>query len=288
MSAPSTELAFADYVREAFNLRVPLPGIGALPINWMALAGIGTLGLANPGFWLLGAGLELAFLMSVAHHPRFRAHVKRMREYSAKRAHSTDWAAREASLLAQLTEEAATRYEALVARCGRVRELGGDDDTGMVGEMAEEGLSRLQWIFLRLLASRELLGRQVDPRSVRALRKELEGAERELEALGEGGNEKVRRSRQATVEVLQRRIRNLEDADAHLSYIDSELRRIEHQAEALIEEAALAKDPDVLTRRIDAVAATFDDAQEWMRLNKESFSAVEDELARPMPERVKS
>lgn len=287
MSTSPKEIPFAEYVREAFNLRVPIPGVGGLPLNWMALAGVATLGLANPGFWLLGAGFELAFLMSVAHHPRFRAHVQRTRAYAAKRAQSSDWAAREAGLLGQLTEEAATRYEALVERCGRVRELGGDDDTGMVGEMAEEGLTRLQWIFLRLLASRALLGRQVDPRSIRALRKELEAAEKELEALGPDGNEKVRRSRLATVEILQRRIRNLEDADAHLSYIDSELRRIEHQAEALIEEAALAKDPDVLTRRIDAVAATFDDAQEWMRLHKESFSAVEDELAKPLPERVK-
>jgi hypothetical protein len=126
----------------------------------------------------------------------------------------------------------------------------------------------------------------VDPRAARALRAELQEAQDALTGSDASENDKVRRSRQATVEVLQRRIRNLEDVDAHLTYIDSELRRIEHQAEALIEEAALAKDPDDLTRRIDAVAATFDDAQEWMRLNKESLVDVEDELARPIPARV--
>lgn len=282
----SAEPSFGDYLREAFNVRVKVPGLGGLPLNWMAIAGIGTLGLANPGFWLLGAGAELFFVMSLAHHPRFRAHVRRTRAAAARRSESSDFASREAHLLGKLGDPSRERYQALVARCGRVRELGGDDDTGVVGELAEEGLSRLQWIFLRLLASRELLARQVDPRAARALRAELQEAQDALTGSDASENDKVRRSRQATVEVLQRRIRNLEDVDAHLTYIDSELRRIEHQAEALIEEAALAKDPDDLTRRIDAVAATFDDAQEWMRLNKESLVDVEDELARPIPARV--
>ena len=45
-----------DYVRAAFNAR-PF-GMFVAP-NWVGVAAFGLLGFLNPGFWLLGAGLEL-------------------------------------------------------------------------------------------------------------------------------------------------------------------------------------------------------------------------------------
>ena len=45
---------FGDYVREAFNARP----IGMfVPPNWIGLGLFGLLGIINPGFWLIGAGL---------------------------------------------------------------------------------------------------------------------------------------------------------------------------------------------------------------------------------------
>ena len=46
---------FMNYVAAAFNAR-PL-GMFVAP-NWVGLAALGLLGIANPGFWVLGAGLE--------------------------------------------------------------------------------------------------------------------------------------------------------------------------------------------------------------------------------------
>jgi len=48
---------FFDYVSAAFSAR-PL-GMFVAP-NWIGLAAAGLLGVVNPGFWVLGAGLELA------------------------------------------------------------------------------------------------------------------------------------------------------------------------------------------------------------------------------------
>ena len=52
-------LSFSDYIAAAFHRRVRVPLLGALPANKMGLAAVVVAGLANPGFWLLGAALEI-------------------------------------------------------------------------------------------------------------------------------------------------------------------------------------------------------------------------------------
>ena len=47
---------FLDYLSAAFNAR-PM-GMFVAP-NWVGIAAFGILGAANPGFWVIGAGLEL-------------------------------------------------------------------------------------------------------------------------------------------------------------------------------------------------------------------------------------
>ena len=88
---PDPELTYWDFVREAFNARPPIPGLGGVPLNWMALAGFGTLGLLNPGFWLIGAGLEVGFLFLLAQNPRFRNYVRGRRIQAAKQASASRW-----------------------------------------------------------------------------------------------------------------------------------------------------------------------------------------------------
>ena len=61
-----------DYFWTAFNAR--LLGM-PVPPNWLGLAGVGVLGLVNPGFWLLGVGLEAGYLLACVTSARFRAVV---------------------------------------------------------------------------------------------------------------------------------------------------------------------------------------------------------------------
>ena len=61
--------SFWGYVKAAFNARP----IGMfVPPNWVGLAGFAMLGLLNPGFWLLGAGAELAYLFGLSTSRRFQ------------------------------------------------------------------------------------------------------------------------------------------------------------------------------------------------------------------------
>jgi len=288
---PSTrppELTYWDFVQEAFNARPPIPGLGGIPLNWMALAGFGTLGLLNPGFWLIGAGLEVGFLFLLAQNPRFRSYVRGRRLQAAKQHSATRWREQQDEIKANLAPHSQARFEAFVERVEQARAARGEDEiTGMIGDVADDGLHRLRWIYLRLLASAEKLQQQVDPSVRKELQAELDGYVRKLEGLGPDADSRIRHSLDQTVGILRQRVTNLENAQNNLTWIDSELRRIEHQAELIIEEAALATDADTLSSRIDAVTATFSETQEWMRLNKDLLSDLgDDEPPRPPPNRV--
>lgn len=63
-----------DYFLSAFNAK---PAGMFISPNWIGLSSIALLGiLLNPGFLLLGAGLECAYLISLINNSRFRKYVQ--------------------------------------------------------------------------------------------------------------------------------------------------------------------------------------------------------------------
>src|SRR3954466_5166640 len=104
---------FLTYLGAAFNARpLGMP----LPPNWLGLAATGLLGLVSPGFWLIGAGLELGYLLLLTSNERFRATVDARHLASA----SGDWEARRATLIGRLPAELRRRQETLEERCRAV------------------------------------------------------------------------------------------------------------------------------------------------------------------------
>ncbi|NWG13007.1 MAG: hypothetical protein HXY20_05670, partial [Acidobacteria bacterium] len=140
--------AFWDYVREAFNARP----IGMfVPPNWVGLGVIGLLGLLNPGFLVLGAGVELAYLGLLANNPRFQRWVQAVYQSRASR----NWQARINDLVGQLSPEGQRRYRTLEVRCRAILEhqyRSGTIQSGL--ESQGEGLGRLLWVYLRMLLMR--------------------------------------------------------------------------------------------------------------------------------------
>src|SRR6266446_686331 len=101
---------FWDYVRSAFNARP----IGMfVPPNWIGIGVFGFLGLLNPGFWIIGAGCELAYLGWLATHPRFRQLVDGGKLLGERQR----WQERLFDLLRQLRPEDQQRYRTLQGRC---------------------------------------------------------------------------------------------------------------------------------------------------------------------------
>lgn len=281
----STEPTYRDYLKAALATPVPLPALGVVPVNWLVLGLIGVAGLLHPGLWLIGLALEVLLVFSLASNERFQNYVRGRRLVAVKQATSDAHQQATDALYASLDPASQERYDALLSRCGRIRELASGQVGDLLEPVAEEGLAELQAVYLRLLASREVVHRQVDQRLRAELEAELDEAVRRVESLGPTADARIRRSVESTVDLLRKRLDNLRSAADHVTYIDSELRRIEHQAELIVEEAALARDPEQVARHIDAVTASFSETREWMTLNRELFSELDDDPT-PRPPRL--
>jgi hypothetical protein len=106
-----------QYMKAAFNAR-PF-GMMVAP-NWVGLAAAGLLGLANPGFWVLGAGLEIGYLLLLSSNERFRRTVAPVDQASSP---TDDWTARTARALFGLSDADRRRYQTIAERCRSIIEL---------------------------------------------------------------------------------------------------------------------------------------------------------------------
>jgi hypothetical protein len=276
MGAPKP--GFLSYVAAAFNAR-PF-GMFVAP-NWVGLAAFGLLGITNPGFWVLGAGLELGYLLTLATNSRFQR-VIASKPLSAAR---NEWNERISRLTERLDRADRGRYEALADRTRSIIDIqthgGADLPHGI--EAQADGLGRLLWMFLRLLVARRaiqtvLVDSAGDDGALERRVKELE-----RQAHDESVDADLRRSLAGQIEILGQRIEQRVEAERKLAYTDAELTRIEQQVELIREQAALSTDPEILSRRIDEIAATLGGTGQWIRDQQKVYGAMEDLLSEPPP-----
>ena len=104
------------YWRAAFNARpLGMP----IPPNWFALAAFGLLGFfLSPGFWLLGAGLEIGYLGWLSSQPRFRQSVDAQAQQAAAGADPAE--VRYLGLHQQLAAEDRQRQQQMEARAREI------------------------------------------------------------------------------------------------------------------------------------------------------------------------
>ena len=261
---------FLDYVRAAFNAR-PF-GMFVAP-NWIGLGAFGLLGLMDPGFWVLGAGLELGYLLTLSTNPRFQRAIS-SKPLSAAR---SEWNDRIQRLTQQLNDEDQGRYAALAERCRSIIDLQmqGASDVPHGMETQADSLGRLSWMFLRLLVARgtimSVLGGGEDDEGLDQRRSALK-----RQAADESAAPELRRSLEGQIEILEQRIEQRRQAENKLTYIDAELARIEEQVELIREQAALSTDPELLSRRIDEITATLGGTGQWIRDQQRVYGAMED------------
>jgi hypothetical protein len=274
------KVGFGDYIRAAFNAR-PM-GMFVAP-NWIGLGLFGFLGILNPGFWLIGAGLELGYLGLLATNPRFQRTVAASRLAR----NQGDWQARLSSLVKQLGEADQARYRLFEHRCRSILEQQSRNSlSAPVFDTQGEGLGRLTWIFLRLLLTRQSIERIVrestgaDEDSARL--KERVG---QLEArLKEDSlTEELRKSLSSQSEILRQRLERRSEARDKLAFLDAELTRIQEQVELIREQAILSTDPEALSERIDQITTTLGGTTQWIREQQQIYGAMEDLLTEPPP-----
>lgn len=264
-------LTFWELVREAFNHKVKLPALGGLPANKMGLGLFAVLGLANPGFWFLGAAAEIAFLVLAASSPRFRKVVEGARLLEAQQT----WREKVHTAVQRLTPANRDRYRALLEQCRRtlgISETLNQDSLENLRDLRSQSLNQLLSIFLRLLTTREVIAANTQGLDRITLQAELERLQKRVETAAEGSA--LRRSLEGSRDILQRRLENLERATESLKVIDAELERIEGQVELMREESAVGGRPDYLSSRLDAVTATMSETSQWIEQHSDFFHSL--------------
>lgn len=276
-------VSFWKLLTSAFNARPP----GFLvPPNWIGLAAAGLLGLAlGPGAWLVGAGLEIGYLLGMVTNRRFQNLVK-ARELAAR---GQEWQTRLNDTLTQLNEPARARFDALESLCRIILAEQKDQDPAIRATQGE-GLGRLLWVYIHLLLTRQALlkvasthgadrraSRQATPRSAET---SIEDHLREIESrLADAElDADLRRSLEGQAEILRQRRDGRRDAAEKIEYIESELTRVEQQVQLVREQSLLAAGPDAMSRSIDEVSSTLGATTRWLRDQEAAYGLSADSL----------
>ena len=269
--AAKKSFGYLDYLKAAFSWKVPVPLLGAMPVNYLGLAAFGVLGIANPGFWFLGLAAELGYLALLSTNPRFHKLVQGKEILAAK----AGYEAKVARALSRLQPLSRERYHRLLEQgkkiLGVAEVLEHDDSIGLA-KMRSGSLNQLLWIFLRLLTSREVLTDSLLRVDRDALEKEVEGLEKRIEEAG--AESQLARSLAGTLDIQQRRLENHAKAKESLQVVEAELERIEQQIVLLREETAVSGKAEMLSNRLDAVTSTMSETNRWMEQNAELFGEL--------------
>jgi hypothetical protein len=226
------------YVKEAFFVRWPVPALGDLPVNVMAVAALGILGLANPGFWLLGVGLEAAVLSSLAFNRRFQ----RLVDGRALLTSDDDVSRARQGLIESLPSSSKLRLNGLSGKCAKVLTLyQAARADGVVLEGNREALRNLEWVYLKLLVAESHLRNNVSGEDERQLRQRIGELEADLKKQPE--SQSLRDSKSSTLEILKKRLALWRRREQSIDEICSDLVRIEAQVDLLVENAALEGRP---------------------------------------------
>lgn len=265
-----------DYIRAAFNAR---PFGMFVPPNWIGLGAFALLGTIEPGFWVLGAGVELGYLALLATNSRFQRIVSAGEHSDA----SNEWERKIAALLNRLDDTDQRAYNLLSTRCSAILdELRHNGQVSQGLDTQSEGLGRLLWMYMRLLLARQAI-RQVLREAERGEPIDARLASLEAQIASPHTGDDLRRSLSSQAEILRQRLAQQTEAKEKLAYLDAELTRIQEQVELIREQAALTTDPEVLSQRIDQIAATLGGTGQWIRDQQQVYGAMEDLLTEPPP-----
>jgi len=260
-----------SYLARAFNARpLGMP----VPPNWFGLAAFGLLGwLVHPGLWLIGLGLEGLYLWSLSRNARFRAVVD-------AEAGATDSSSRYQELLQQLDSQAqGHQYEIERESAEIVSLLQRSDATSA----QIEDVRQMAWLHLKLLGARASFAEVIEAASRE--QRNLEEQERRCrERLAASDtDDELRRSLEQQLQVIASRHEAHKDAKRRFELVDAELARLRQQVSLVREQALLSTDADHMAQSLDALSASLNEANHWLRDQREIFAGLGQFTDEPPP-----
>ena len=260
-----------SYLAKAFNARpLGMP----IPPNWFGIATFGLLGaLINPGLWLIGLGVEGFYLWWLSRNERFRATVDAEAGFS-------DTTSRYENMLANLDSPAQAHQYEIEREAAEIvgllqRSTGHESQIGDVRQMA--------WLHLKLLAARNSFA-EVVAAADRERRALDEQEKRCRDRLADSDtDEELRRSREQQLQVLKARQDAHRDARRRRELVDAELTRLRQQVSLVREQALLATDENNMGQSLDALSASLNEANRWLRDQHELFGSLDSFTDEPPP-----
>ena len=260
-----------SYLAAAFNAR---PFGMPIPPNWFGVAAFALLGaLVNPGFWLIGAGLEGLYLWALSRNERFRATVD-------ADGGKQNWSDRYGSLIALLDNHARQAQENIEFRAREIVDLLAR--TGATESQISD-VRQMAWLHLKLMAARASILQVIA--SADREKHDLDDQERRvIDRLSATElNDGLRRSLEQQLEVMRSRRAAHTDAQSRRELVDAELERLRQQVSLVREQALLATDEHSVASSLDALSASLNEANRWLKDQRELFAGLDDLTDEPPP-----
>ena len=260
-----------SYLAAAFNAKpLGMP----IPPNWFGIAAFGLLGaLVNPGLWLIGLGLEGLYLWTLSRNERFRNAID-------AQSGVTDSTSRYEALLANLDSSAQSHQYDIEREAAEIVSI-----LQRTGEHASQigDVRQMAWLHLKLLAARTSFAAVVT--AADRERKSLDEQERNCRArlAQDDTDEELRRSLEQQLEVIKSRQDAHKDAKRRRELVDAELARLRQQVSLVREQALLATDENNMANSLDAVSASLNEANRWLRDQRDIFADLDHFTDEPPP-----
>jgi hypothetical protein len=142
------------------------------------------------------------------------------------------------------------RLTNLERRCDKVLEVYRNAQAEeFVIDTNRDALENLKWVYLKLLIARFHLltaGTEDTPQS---LEKKIASLEGELQSPKE--SQALRQSKAATLDILKRRLANIQRRGQSLEEVESDLTRVESQVDLILDNAAMQGKPQTISTDIE-------------------------------------
>jgi hypothetical protein len=230
------------YLKAAFLVGADVPALGRVPVNVLASAGFFILGFGHPGFWLLGLAAEATLLPSLAFNKRFQNCV----DATERQLTTGDSQVKRSALVQTLPPEDRKRIEVLDRRCAKVLDVYRNAQAEeFLVETNREALDNLKWVYTKLLIARFHLLTAGTEDTAESLQRKIVSLEKDLQDSEE--TPALRQSKTATVDILKRRLANIERRGQSLEEVESDLTRVESQVDLILDNAAMQGKPQTIS-----------------------------------------
>ena len=261
---------WAAFVARPFGMPVPP--------NFFFLGAMGLLGaFVSPGFWVLGAGLEIAYLAWLANNRRFRATLDAgvVEDDPADRRYRRLWDAL-----------AGTRRERQQALELRARDIVNLLDADPMMRTHIDSIEQLVWLHLRMLSADQAIAQVINTARVESQRLQQQENDIDVRLAQPALDAELRRSLEQQKQVIDARQAAHAQAGLRAERIVAELARIDQQVSLIREQALLSGDEKRIGSSLDALTSAFNEADRWLDSQRDLIGALDLDDHASLPSRV--